>query len=290
MSRTFRIFAALAILIGLWAHGHAQVPMTGAGLAKPASGFAPSCSQSTAFLARATGITLTADKTNYDTLICGLNTDGVLAKLDALYIFAAPDSTTAKLNLVSTSFSPGTTTLSFSAYHGFTGDGATVFDTGFTPNTGGSNFVLNGASLGVYVLTSNTIENAAPMGSDNSIQDFLLLQPTFGAAQCQINGGTLDNPAISNSQGFWQCIRQPTTVGTSRDGATPSTTASTATGLDNITTTVFCRHDGSGAVYAGCTTDQMSSAFIGGAISNADVANLSSRINTFMTAYGINVY
>lgn len=38
MRRAFRIPAALAILIGLWSHAHAQVPMTGAGLAKPAAG------------------------------------------------------------------------------------------------------------------------------------------------------------------------------------------------------------------------------------------------------------
>lgn len=38
MRRAFRILAALAILIGLWSHSHAQVPMTGAGLAKPATG------------------------------------------------------------------------------------------------------------------------------------------------------------------------------------------------------------------------------------------------------------
>lgn len=45
MRRAFRILAALAILIGLWSHAHAQVPMTGAGLAKPASGGgATSCS------------------------------------------------------------------------------------------------------------------------------------------------------------------------------------------------------------------------------------------------------
>lgn len=35
MRRAFRILAALAVLIGLWSHLHAQVPMTGAGLPKP---------------------------------------------------------------------------------------------------------------------------------------------------------------------------------------------------------------------------------------------------------------
>src|SRR5258706_278504 len=67
------------------------------GVGKPAAGggFSPSCTESSNFLARATGITLTADKTNYDTLICGVVTDGLCCAatggvLDGLYIWAAP--------------------------------------------------------------------------------------------------------------------------------------------------------------------------------------------------------
>jgi hypothetical protein len=66
----------------------------------PASGDA---AETTAFLARTTG--LDATHTNaYKALINGLVADGVFAKLDALYICAAQDLATARLNLVSSSF------------------------------------------------------------------------------------------------------------------------------------------------------------------------------------------
>ena len=50
---------------------------------------ATGCSQATAYLARATGeVTHAADLT---TLICGLVTDGVWSKLDALYVLGAAE-------------------------------------------------------------------------------------------------------------------------------------------------------------------------------------------------------
>src|SRR3974390_3125511 len=99
MYRTSLAFA-LALLSST---AFAQVSQTGAGKGAPGGAFTPSCSQSSNFLARATGVTSNTDKTNYDTMICGLVTDGVWSKLDALYVFAAVDRTTAKLNLVSSS-------------------------------------------------------------------------------------------------------------------------------------------------------------------------------------------
>src|SRR5207344_1340696 len=57
--------------------------------------FDATSSQSSSFLARATNVTSWIDKKNYDNLITGLVADGVWAKLDVLYIFAAPNSATA---------------------------------------------------------------------------------------------------------------------------------------------------------------------------------------------------
>ena len=85
------------------------------------------------FLARTTG--LDATHTNaYTALINGLVTDGIWDKLDVFHIYATQDSTTAKLNLVSSSFTAtanGSPT--FTADRGFTGvnGSSTVYiDTG----------------------------------------------------------------------------------------------------------------------------------------------------------------
>src|SRR5258706_16256620 len=79
------------------------------------------CASAAAFLARTSG--LDATHTNaYINLICGLVSDGIFSKLDALYIFATQDSTTAMLNLISTSFTASTFsgTLTFTTDRGYT--------------------------------------------------------------------------------------------------------------------------------------------------------------------------
>jgi hypothetical protein len=85
-------------------------------------------------------------------MICGMVTDGTWSLLDALYIFATNNTTTANLNLVSTSF--GITqvgTVTFAADTGYTGDGSTgALGTNFNPNVvSGVNYSLNSASFGV---------------------------------------------------------------------------------------------------------------------------------------------
>jgi len=287
----------LALIAWLALCGVANAQLSG-GLQFPgpgtahSSGFVASCTESSNFLARASGVTLTADKTLYDTMICGMVTDGTWAKMDAVYIFAAPDSTTAALNLVQATFN-GSTSLSFTAYQGFTGAAGTPFLTGLTPNAGGTQYTQNAASFGVYNLTSNTTENTVGLGTFNAGPNAsLLMQPTFTSQVCVINTASGASISSANSQGFWQCSRTASnSQGISKNGAAPTTNANVSTGLDNSSFTVFCQHQG-GTTYAGCTTNQFSAAYIGGALTNTDLANMSSRINAYMSnlAVPINVY
>ncbi len=266
----------------------------------PASGFTPTSAQSAAFLARATGITSNTDKTNYDTLITGLVNDSVFSKLDALYIFAAPDSTTAKLNLISTSFSPlsQTGSLTFTAATGYTGDGSTgFFDTGLNPATAGGNFVQDSAMQGCYVRTSRTVsQNYTAIGNFNNRDN--RFQPLQAGA---IDPSTLysinDNAVASvdgtqsNAQGAWLATRT-TSILTSlykNGNATPTSTSASVSGaLDSLNLFLFAFNSSGSA--SGFSADQMSSCWIGGGFTGTEAANLMTRVNTFMTAYGINVY
>jgi hypothetical protein len=99
----FRILLALALLTG-GANAQMNSFFPGPGTAHTASG----CSEATVFLARTSGLDAT-HTTAYTDLICGMVTDGIWAKADALYIEATQDSTTSRLNIKSTSFSPLTT-------------------------------------------------------------------------------------------------------------------------------------------------------------------------------------
>jgi hypothetical protein len=107
---------------------------------------------------------LAAETTAYTNLICNLVTDGIItgtmagsgsgatacgSLLDALYIFATKDETTASLNLCSTSYSiTKNGTFTFTADTGWAGDGlsGSILSTGFIPVSASGNFALNSAS------------------------------------------------------------------------------------------------------------------------------------------------
>jgi hypothetical protein len=147
MSKLSRL--ALALVSLFWLTGATWLPL-----------FAPAstCSQATTFLARTSGLSGT-ESTAYTNMICGMVADGTWSKFDALYIFATNTTTTANLNLVSTSYgiTNVSTTPTFTADVGYTTSGGTVqLNTNYNPNTNGVQFTLNSASLGVYIQTNDT--------------------------------------------------------------------------------------------------------------------------------------
>lgn len=289
-----RRLAVALCLIGLWCLGvQAQAPNVRAVIFPPPqvlSGFTPSCTASTNWLARATNVTLTADKTNYDNLLCGLNTDGVLAKLDALYVYAAPDTTTAKLNLVQNAFnSTQTGSLTFAAYVGYTGDHATGFlDTIFNPFTAGGHFVQNSASLSVCVLSSrNTNQGWIALGTNSVNFSFITPYAQFtNTVAYGLNSGSALAPANTNAQGLWTVSRTSSSaIALYRNGVSfDSSGANTSGSVDNDNIYVFAV-DASGA--SGFTGDQQAAAAIGGALTSGDAGNLRTRINTYLTAYSV---
>lgn len=128
------------------------------------------CSQATAYLARATGET--AHAADLTTLICGLVTDGVWSKLDALYVLAQQTQADARLNLLSTSY-PLTPVGApvFSGYQGFNGfTSAIYFDTGFNPTTAVSpQFVRNSGNIGAWsYAATNDVGGGSQIGNDIS--------------------------------------------------------------------------------------------------------------------------
>jgi hypothetical protein len=264
---------------------------TGGWGAVAAASFTPTSSQSAAWLARATSVTSNTDKTNYDTMITGLVNDGVWAKLDALWILATIDRTTALLNLVSSSYTcVEHGTVSFSAYHGYTGDGTTFYlDTTFNPSTATTpNFTTNSASMGIYDLTPNTTENASVFGSFNTNRTVFAIQANFGQLNVFINGGGPNiNTIIANAQGFFSASLTSTQLGVSASGQLPALVSVTPVAVDLSPFFLFCINSGGPA---GFTSDQFSAAFIGGALTSPDIFHLSQRINNYMLAYGINAY
>ena len=279
---------------------HAQVPMTGAGVGAPGGGFTPSCTQSTTFLTAATGVTLTADKTNYDTLICGLVTDGVFSSLDVLYIWAAPTITNAALiNLASpgtfNGTAHGTLAGTFTAYHGYTGNGSDFYiDTGFAANTAPSpHYVQDSATVGIYVLSNITGASAASFAAvdTDSATGARILPNFFNQTIYYINDTVGSSPASTTTQGQWVATRTASTTTTLYRNGNTTPFDSYATTSAGIPLTGFYLFASSAAgTPNNFSSIQMSAAFIGSGLSAANQNKVTARINTYMTAYGINVY
>jgi hypothetical protein len=259
-------------------------------------GFTPTSAQSAAFLARATNVTSIADKTNYDTLITGLVTDGIFSQLDVLYIFAAVDATTARLNLIQNNFNATETgTVSFSAYNGFTGDGSTGFEnSGFVAASAGGNYTQNSASFGIYILSNNAGSNSVEIGASdgtNNLSDAVTRQGA-GNSVFRINdqGANALLPTNATRAGMYVASRTGANQHDSyKNGSSTATGTPNSFSITSLPAFYVCARNDSGTATS-FSIEQASAAFIGGGLTATGALNLSTRINTYMTAYGINVY
>jgi hypothetical protein len=253
------------------------------------------CSQATTFLARTSGLSGT-ETTAYTNLICGLVTDGTYSLLDALYIFASNTTTTANLNLISTSFGLTLTgALTFAADVGYTGDGSTGFlDTHLTPSTGGTNFVLNSASIGTYI-QSTTANTASVIMGGATTGTFAYMSPvnTGNVFTWDMNDNSFPSFTNTNPQGAWINSRNSSSSTTSlykNGSATPAGTSgsATSTSLTADTILIFAlRNNGTPGNF---TNYQASAAFIGGGLSASQAVAVNNRINAYMIALGHNIY
>lgn len=292
MSNNSRFLLVIYLTLAMVCLSQAQITMTGAGLGAPAGGFSASCTQSSNFLARATSVVSNTDKTNYNSLLCGLETDGVGCSntLDALYVYMAVDVVTAKLNLCSASFaitSHGTNvdTSGFTQYVGFTGNGSDRYlDTGMNPSTAGGFYVLNSASYGTCISTTNT-GTLAEMGQ-NATSTGSRLIPAFAGnlAVMKINQTTQDTFSNSSVAGLWHIDRTGASAVTyylSGSSLATSATSSSSVDSDNF----FVLAENVAGTPTNLSTNQHLASFIGKGMNGTQVGNLRARVNTFATAY-----
>ncbi len=263
--------------------------------------FSTSCSEANTFLnTRVGGISSGVSTTiagYYNTLICGLVTDGNWSSLDALYILAAPTTTIAEMNLVSSSFTlvpQGTGT--FTTNSDYTGNGSTGYlDTQFTPSTAGGQYTATSASVGAYVI--NNIGGQTAMAAmevtstGNKVIQVLPLYPAVGS-NIHLNDTTnvLVN-TVTNSSGCFTGRNNGTQIANySKTSATDTVnTASTSSPLlPDLSIYIGANHN-SGATDR-FSTYAVSAAFLGGDQDVTHLTSMCSRINAFMTSQGVNAY
>jgi hypothetical protein len=274
-----------------------------------------SCSQASNFLARTSGLTGT-ETTAYGVLICGLVTDGIItgtmngansgsgacgSTLDALYILATNNTTTASLNLCGTSYSlvtHGTTT--FTPDTGIAGSTTGYLDTQFVVGSATTpNMTQNSGSFGAYDRTSSTVTSATAtiMGAQySSGQSYIQPLPSSTTIAADINSNTFAAAGTnSNRQGAWIVNRDPTNGATTvtiygpHGSSTPlSSTSDASHAIAGVFSFVILAQGGS--TPAKFSTDQISAAFIGGGLTGTQAAAINNRINAYMAALGVNIY
>lgn len=263
--------------------------------------YSASCEEASSFLARV-AVPDTAQREQYNALICGLVADGLYSGLDALYKFAAGHSEAARANLISTKFTASPhAAIAFTPNRGFSGDGATGYlDSGFIPAAETEHYKLNDAAAGVYVLSDRTTPKvAADIGSSDTasegelamlpLADFGWGSVAFGA----INGASADATAIlnTNARGLWITIRTGANAANIyRNGIPFARGNSAAAGVPDQSVLIGAMNGvvngRPGARYF--SADQIGYAFLGKGLNARQAFLLSERINADAAALGIN--
>jgi hypothetical protein len=256
------------------------------------------CSQATTFLARTSGLSGT-ETAAYTTMICGMVSDGTWSLLDALYIFATNNTTTANLNLVSTNF--GITqvgTVTFAADTGYTGDSSTgVLNTGFIPASSGINYLQNSASIGVYVLNNRTGSsgNDIEIGSNNGNGSASVIGNVLSFPIYAVNDGG-NGYSISTTRGSFIATRLTSSTSSIylNGNTTPLASGSipSVAPLGPAPVAILGSPISTSPSFSGFSIDQVAAAFLGAGLTATQQQQVSNRINAYMAAMPtpINVY
>lgn len=237
--------------------------------------------------------------TEIATLETDLTSDGVWAKLDALWVLAADTSANAKKNLVN----PGTFDLTeqnsptFSAQQGYTSNGTTSYlKTGFTPSTAGGNMTAHSGAIGHYSITNRTSgsnQHANMLAAADGTNEIAVYAHAAGpVTYFPCNDHDFNSYGSSNGRGFWVASRK----GVSNDrrslflNGTEVVTDQVSAEQALVTQEIYMCAVNSSGTPAGFSTDVIAAGFISGGLTATDVSNFSTRLNAYMTAAGCNVY
>jgi hypothetical protein len=274
----FFVLAAVAVRAAGW------LPL----VSTPAGG----CSQATTYNA---ALDSSQNSAAVTTLICGLVTDGVFAKLDVLYLFAINSQVNALVNAVSPGTFNGTANGSptFSANNGFTGVAAstTVYiDTGFNPNTqsGSSKFALASAHVSCWSFTNvGAGIDGHPCIGETGVGANVgsIVQPHYldNNFYVEINSAQFSPAANANSTGHY--IGNISASGAQqgyKNGALAGSGTGATTTLGNADIVVLASNNSGTGVSSGSPM-QISMASIGGSLSSTDVTNFYNRLCTYLT-------
>lgn len=223
-------------------------------------------------------------KRDINALIVGLKTDGLWAKLDALYLPAAHDAQAAQRNWKSDTFnlSPVSSPV-FTADRGYKGDGATSYlTTGYNPATAGGVFVQDSAHLGVYANTDD-ISTSGILGNTN-----VTVIPRNGSSlttRMNATGGVSGTLSPVTTIGHSLVTRTiSTNTRVYRNGVELIDAANTSAAVVSELMDLLRRRQTSSTYHPA----RVAAAHWGSGLTAGEAAAISNRITTFLAAIGAN--
>jgi hypothetical protein len=227
-------------------------------------------------------------------LVEGLRDDGILAKLDRLWVFAQPTQAQALVDLVASTTATAVNSPTFTANRGYTGDGVTSYiNSLFNPSTNGVNWV--GASVGLHVwcITNRAANDTRVfgfVGSGGAGVDFITNGSATSGLVITYRFDPTDRWTNSNSDGFFSVNMDGNSSNqvAQRNGSTLSLLAGGAIGAtvpsDDIW--ILGRKDAAGSLI-NATTDQIACVAFGGKLTATEAGNFYTHLRTYMTAVGV---
>jgi len=222
-----------------------------------------------------------ARKALINSFVVTLKNAGVWSALDVLYFIAAADSQAASINWKNpVSFALAQTgTLTFTADHGFKGDGTTGFLTaaGYNPNTAGLNFSLNVGSFGAYVRTAAAINSSVDLFMGTSR---FQRSSTGTAYQSRINDATALNYTFGTQIGHFTARRNGAAARQMFLNGTQ--VASDTTAVTTISTS-FVLLSAAGSAFS---DGEISYVYTGGALTDQNIIDLNVAALVYLQGVG----
>lgn len=227
-------------------------------------------------------------QTLVDTMITGLQTDGLWSKLDRLWLLAAENTQSAQIDMVALDQVSVNNAPTFTTDRGYAGNGTNAYlKTGYKPNLG-PKFSLNSAMMSVYQNVANSALTSFACGNatGGNPNDYLAVKDNNGKISGSINDFAGGGFAITTASalGLFTVSRTgASAVGIYRNGSSLGTTAVSSSAVDSG----FMELLGSQA-FGAYTDGRIAMASFGGGFNSTDASNFNSRITTYLTAIGAN--
>jgi hypothetical protein len=264
-----------------------SLPLLGGGFGSQSAAGGGGGTEAADFLARTSGLDGT-HTTAYTDLINGLVSDGIWPKLDILHIYATQDTTTAKLNLVSSSYSATIlgSGITFTADRGYDNSSTLGWlSTGFNPATASSpQYALNSAHESLWNLTNinNSVHSAGSGGPPYCVVSPRLSNLTITA----INDGSGLSVASSDGRGHFIGTRTSSvaTAAYKNGSSIVSSGALSSTSIPNANLIVL-GFTSSGTPVGANAQGAMYS--VGSGLSSGEATLFYNRLRTYMTVVGV---